>query len=319
MAEADNTIYSTFSPRFFHLTKPEYVEKIKTEGLLAQNTETRPQKGIWFYEEDPTDSLGHWGGFNALDIVSITLTLGRFALFCIDPAGIAEFNIDSWYRCKGVRAYYTTQPRIDPCYLVFCGYGSAERRLKMQSVDPIRIAQMSHLLLKMLNEKVSRKQWNNAKNAGLLQSFLEVTEYKSACHSLEHANNVELLSLMLAKKTDADRDVIIWFAYLHDSLRTDDRQDNNHGPVAAMFVDIIRNTYLQYLNDTQIWQLKEACRLHTSTRRTGDITIDTCFDADRLDYWRFGTQPEPKRMATEWGAKYAVNHQEMAFALASLL
>lgn len=287
--------------------------------MIAQNTETRPQKGIWFYEEAPTDSLGHWGDLNALDIVAFSLGLGRFALFCINPAGIAEFNIDTYYKGKGVRAYYTTQPRIDSCYLVFCGYGSTERILKRQFVDIISRCQMSALLLKMLNEKVIRKQWNNAKNADFLQSFLKVTEYKSDCHDLRHAERVELLGLMLAKKTDADRDVIIWFAYLHDSQRANDWQDNNHGLLAAMFVDSIRNTYLQYLNDTQIRQLKEACRLHTSTHSTGDITIDTCFDADRLDLWRFGTQPDPNMMATELGAKYAVNQQKMAFALASLL
>lgn len=149
------------------------------------------------------------------------------------------------------------------------------------------------------------RQWNNARNESHLQSFLEVTKYRGGIHGLSHAQRVERFGLMLAEKTDADRDVIIWFAYLHDSQRTNDGLDYNHGPEAAQFVNAIRNTYLQELNNTQIGQLKEACRLHTSTHRTGDITVDTCFDADRLDLPRVGVMPDPMRMATEQGAKYA--------------
>ena len=150
-----------------------------------------------------------------------------------------------------------------------------------------------------------KRQWNNDRNESRLQSFLEVKKYRGGIHGLSHAQRVEKFGLMLAEKTDADRDVIIWFAYLHDSQRTDDGFDFNHGPDAARFVDTIRNAFLQELSDTQISKLKEACRLHTSTHRTWDITIDTCFDADRLDLPRVGNMPDPKRMATEQGAKYA--------------
>ena len=150
-----------------------------------------------------------------------------------------------------------------------------------------------------------KRQWNNDRNESRLQSFLAVIKYRGGVHGLSHAQRVERFGLMLAEKTDADRDVIIWFAYLHDSQRTNDGYDNIHGPEAARFVDTIRNAFLQELNDTQIGQLKEACRLHTSTHRIGDITIDTCFDADRLDLPRVGIMPDPKRMATEQGAMFA--------------
>ena len=38
---------------------------------------------------------------------------------------------------------------------------------------------------------------------------------------------------------------------------------------------------------------------------SGDITIDTCFDADRLDLVRCGIQPDPRGMATERGKELA--------------
>lgn len=45
--------------------------------------------------------------------------------------------------------------------------------------------------------------------------------------------------------------------------------------------------------------------MHTVEHRTGDPTIDACFDADRLDLWRVGIKPDPSLMATEIGADLA--------------
>lgn len=53
--------------------------------------------------------------------------------------------------------------------------------------------------------------------------------------------------------------------------------------------------------------LCKACELHTVCHRTGNPTIDACFDADRLDLMRVGIIPNPKRMATIRGAFYAAN------------
>lgn len=149
------------------------------------------------------------------------------------------------------------------------------------------------------------RQWNNERNESRLQSFLKEMTYRGGVHGFRHAQRVENFGLLLARNNNADVDVVIWFAYLHDCQRTNDGADYNHGPEAARYIDTIRQSFLHELNDTQIGQLKEACRLHTSTRQTGDITVDTCFDADRLDLPRVGTRPEPKRMATEIGAEYA--------------
>ena len=41
----------------------------------------------------------------------------------------------------------------------------------------------------------------------------------------------------------------------------------------------------------------------TIVHRTGDITIDTCFDADRMDLPRVGITPLPDKMATKKGAQ----------------
>lgn len=41
--------------------------------------------------------------------------------------------------------------------------------------------------------------------------------------------------------------------------------------------------------------------------RTGNPTIDACFDADRIDLMRVGIIPNPKRMTTMRGAFCAAN------------
>lgn len=101
--------------------------------------------------------------------------------------------------------------------------------------------------------------------------------------------------------------VVGLFAYLHDSCRQNDGFDLEHGPRAAAFIDTIRESHLAEVSDQDIELLKEACRLHTTTPKTGNPTIDTCFDADRLDLWRVGITPDPERLATEKGKEIARN------------
>lgn len=93
--------------------------------------------------------------------------------------------------------------------------------------------------------------------------------------------------------------VVGLFAYLHDSSRVEDGEDINHGARAAELIDTIRETYLKKVSDDDVELLKKACRLHTTEHKTGNPTIDACFDADRLDLWRVGIIPDPERMATE--------------------
>ncbi len=99
--------------------------------------------------------------------------------------------------------------------------------------------------------------------------------------------------------------VVGLFAYLHDFCREDDGNDLEHGPRAAAFIDTVRDTLLMDVSDEEIQLLKEACRLHTVTDKTGEPTFDACFDADRLDLGRVGIIPVPARMATKKGKKKA--------------
>ena len=84
-----------------------------------------------------------------------------------------------------------------------------------------------------------------------------------------------------------------------------ERPFEEHGHTAAAFISGIRKTFLKDLTDAQIKILKLACKNHTTKRRTKDLTADICLDADRLDLNRVSIKPDPKRMATEAGARFA--------------
>ena len=119
-------------------------------------------------------------------------------------------------------------------------------------------------------------------------------------HGVSHwdrvARNAEVLIT-----SDVDELVVKAFAYIHDVERVNESDDLQHGPRAALLVEEIRSSVLSFLNDQEIEQLKEACRLHTLRHRTEDPTVNACFDADRLDLGRVGITPNPDKMATTAG------------------
>lgn len=139
-------------------------------------------------------------------------------------------------------------------------------------------------------------------------------------HGLPHWERVKrygiLLSLSvhngkLSFRKGINIKVICYFAYLHDKCRLNDYADLQHGERAADMLYTIKETLLKDLNNEEFSLLEQACRLHTTTHKTGDLTIDTCFDADRLDLERVGIAPDYRKMATDYGAYYATHPYRM--------
>ena len=134
-------------------------------------------------------------------------------------------------------------------------------------------------------------------------------------HGISHWQRVERNGILLSMDNGHLRNgvkinVVRAFAYLHDKCRIDDWEDLEHGPRAAEMIPSIRESILKGLTDEEITLLEKACRYHTLAHKTGDITVDICFDADRLDLGRVGVTPNPKLMATEQGHFYAANVAE---------
>ena len=129
-------------------------------------------------------------------------------------------------------------------------------------------------------------------------------------HGLPHWQRVERNGILLSSVDGRIREeinikVVRFFAYLHDKCRIDNWKDIEHGVRAADMLLTIKDTILKDFTDEEFSLLERACRFHTTERRTGNPTIDVCFDADRLDLGRVGIVPNPKLMATEQGAYYA--------------
>lgn len=145
---------------------------------------------------------------------------------------------------------------------------------------------------------IKQFDWNHLRSF----SISRWPEDMGTTHGVEHWDRVAKFGRMLYQK-GADMDVIMAFAYLHDTERKDNAVDIEHGKRASLLINKIRETELSALGDEQIEKLKRACELHTTEHRTGDLTIDTCFDADRMDLLRVGITPSPERMATQRGAE----------------
>ena len=117
-------------------------------------------------------------------------------------------------------------------------------------------------------------------------------------HGAAHWARVRRTGLQLARLTGANSRVVEYFAFLHDVCREDDGHDPWHGPRAARFALTIRTRHID-LDEGEFALLIAAMEGHTSGRRHDDVTVCTCWDADRLDLARVGITPDPARLCTD--------------------
>jgi len=127
--------------------------------------------------------------------------------------------------------------------------------------------------------------------------------FNSTIHGVKHWQTVERNAHYLAEFNDADSEVLSYFAYFHDCMRENEYSDRGHGPRAAVFAKQHRD--LIPLDDIQFKQLTDACKGHTHGTRPECITINTCWDADRLDLLRVGIIPDANRLHNEEAKRIA--------------
>jgi uncharacterized protein len=116
-------------------------------------------------------------------------------------------------------------------------------------------------------------------------------------HGVAHWARVLENGLLLASVTGARRSVVELFAVFHDSRRLSDGDDPLHGRRAADYVAQLRSSHFD-LSDAEFTLLSYACAYHADGRTHGDITVQTCWDADRLDLGRGGITPDPRYLCT---------------------
>jgi uncharacterized protein len=117
-------------------------------------------------------------------------------------------------------------------------------------------------------------------------------------HGIAHWARVLENGLRLAEETGANIEVVQLFAVIHDSRRLNESTDPEHGPRAAEFAEKLRGEVFD-LPDHEFALLHKACHGHTNQRFHPDVTIQTCWDSDRLDLGRVGMTPHPSRLGTD--------------------
>lgn len=117
-------------------------------------------------------------------------------------------------------------------------------------------------------------------------------------HGVAHWARVTENGLRLAEETGAHVGVLRLFAVFHDSKRVNEGTDPDHGQRGADFAAELRGRIFD-LPDHEFNLLYLACAGHTHQRTHPDITIQTCWDSDRLDLGRVGIMPHPSRLCTE--------------------
>jgi uncharacterized protein len=118
-------------------------------------------------------------------------------------------------------------------------------------------------------------------------------------HGVAHWARVRANGLKIAQLTGANVHVVESFAVIHDSCRIDDGHDPEHGLRAAQFAESLHQLHVLHLDRAELDLLTTACRWHSHGAVLDDPTINTCWDADRLDLGRVGITPDPDRLCTD--------------------
>ena len=128
--------------------------------------------------------------------------------------------------------------------------------------------------------------------------FAAATMRASRDHGEQHWKAVAWAGLELAQRTPrADPLVVLLFAWFHDALRENEYHDPEHGLRGAELSRSLHgSTNLLGAADQAL--LYEACRDHTEVEHSPDPTIGACWDADRVNLWRVGIEPDPRYLST---------------------
>jgi len=120
---------------------------------------------------------------------------------------------------------------------------------------------------------------------------------RAGTHGVSHWARVLENGLRLAQATGANIEVVQLFAIFHDSRRVNEGIDFGHGWRGAQLATQLRGRLFD-LADEEFKLLYEACEGHTDGLTDGDITVQTCWDSDRLDLGRVSIYPEAHLLCT---------------------
>jgi uncharacterized protein len=116
-------------------------------------------------------------------------------------------------------------------------------------------------------------------------------------HGAPHCSRVRYHGLLLAEHTGANTRVVEYFAFIHDLGRQNEHYDPEHGN-GAMIAENIAGDLID-VSALELQLLMDACCGHSDGHIIADVTVMTCWDADRLDLGKVEIQPDPGRLCNE--------------------
>lgn len=125
-------------------------------------------------------------------------------------------------------------------------------------------------------------------------------DWDHGIHGFAHWKRVRENGLKLASINGANSRVVEAFAFTHDIQRINEGTDYQHGWRASQFIrNYLVKSGLLTLSNEEIDLLCLACEGHTDKSVSANLTIQTCWDADRLDLMRVGTMPDKRYLCTD--------------------
>jgi len=132
---------------------------------------------------------------------------------------------------------------------------------------------------------------------GLLDAVLwQLQINRHGVHGPSHWARVLHHGLAIGAEVGANLLVVELFSFLHDSQRINEYEDHQHGERAAAYAESMNHRYFQ-LSSTELDMLMSAIRFHSEGSVETCPTIQTCWDADRLDLGRVGIKPSAKYLS----------------------
>lgn len=118
-------------------------------------------------------------------------------------------------------------------------------------------------------------------------------------HGPRHWRDVARIAIGLwAEGVEANLDVLLLFALLHDTQRENEYKDPEHGQRAAQVALLLKMDGVFNLSQEDMDILLKALMEHDKGTVSDDPTIGACWDADRLTLWRVGKVPDDKYLST---------------------
>ncbi len=135
-------------------------------------------------------------------------------------------------------------------------------------------------------------------------------------HGVIHWNRVFENGMRLTEQDNINILVVQLFSIFHDSRRQNEHKDKGHGRRGAELATELRK-HLP-VSDDEFTLLATACELHTRATTHENMTVQACFDSDRLDLGRVGIMPDPQYLCTplakeqeviDWAYDRSLHHE----------